>query len=132
MGKWGITLTAAELRLLPYLATHLTVPDIATRLFVTSHTVRSEAKSIYRKLDASVAHARRSRKRVEHRVARADVSRIAPSVAVWARSRGSPSSGVASASVGGLRWDIGRGRQLAALGGPEGRCVGSTRWQPSS
>ncbi len=53
LGAWGITLTTAELRLLPYLATHLTVPDIASRLFVTSHTVRSEAKSIYRKLDAS-------------------------------------------------------------------------------
>jgi LuxR family maltose regulon positive regulatory protein len=49
----GAILTTAELRLLPYLATHLTVPEIAGRLFVTSHTVRSEAKSIYRKLDAS-------------------------------------------------------------------------------
>ena len=50
---WGLTLTAAELRLMPYLATYLTVPEIATRLFLTSHTVRSEAKSIYRKLDAN-------------------------------------------------------------------------------
>ncbi len=50
---WGMTLTAAELRLMPYLATYLTVPEIATRLFLTSHTVRSEAKSIYRKLDAN-------------------------------------------------------------------------------
>ena len=48
-----MTLTAAELRLMPYLATYLTVPEIATRLFLTSHTVRSEAKSIYRKLDAN-------------------------------------------------------------------------------
>jgi LuxR family transcriptional regulator, maltose regulon positive regulatory protein len=47
------SLTAAELRLLPYLATHLTFPDIAGRLFITSHTVKSQAKAIYRKLDAS-------------------------------------------------------------------------------
>jgi LuxR family maltose regulon positive regulatory protein len=52
-GAWAVTLTAAELRLLPYLATYLTFPEIATRLFITSHTVRSEAKAIYRKLDAT-------------------------------------------------------------------------------
>jgi LuxR family transcriptional regulator, maltose regulon positive regulatory protein len=47
------SLTVAELRLLPYLATHLTFPEIAGRLYITSHTVRSQAKAIYRKLDAS-------------------------------------------------------------------------------
>jgi LuxR family maltose regulon positive regulatory protein len=52
-GAWAVNLTAAELRLLPYLATYLTYPEIASRLFITSHTVRSEAKAIYRKLDAS-------------------------------------------------------------------------------
>jgi LuxR family maltose regulon positive regulatory protein len=50
---WAINLTAAELRLLPYLATHLTLPEIADRLFISTHTVRSEAQAIYRKLDAS-------------------------------------------------------------------------------
>ena len=52
-GIWAVHLTGAELRLLPYLSTHLTFPEIADRLFVTSHTVRTQAKSIYSKLDAS-------------------------------------------------------------------------------
>ena len=52
-GAWAVNLTAAELRLLPYLATYLTFPEIASKLFITTHTVRSEAKAIYRKLDAT-------------------------------------------------------------------------------
>ena len=52
-GAWAMSLTGAELRLLPYLATHLTVPEIATRLFISRNTVKTEAVSIYRKLDAS-------------------------------------------------------------------------------
>ncbi len=52
-GAWAMSLTGAELRLLPFLATHLTVPEIATRLFVSRNTVKTEAVSIYRKLDAS-------------------------------------------------------------------------------
>lgn len=43
-------LTPAELRVLPYLQTHLTYRDIGARLFVTRNTVRSEVASIYRKL----------------------------------------------------------------------------------
>jgi LuxR family transcriptional regulator, maltose regulon positive regulatory protein len=46
-------LTAAELRLLPLLATHLSYREIAAELFLSPHTVRSEMKSVYRKLDAS-------------------------------------------------------------------------------
>jgi ATP/maltotriose-dependent transcriptional regulator MalT len=46
-------LTPAELRLVPYLQTHLTANGIAERLFVSSHTVKSEIKSIYRKLGVS-------------------------------------------------------------------------------
>jgi LuxR family maltose regulon positive regulatory protein len=46
-------LTPAELRLLPYLQTHLTVEHIAERLFLSSHTVRTQVKSIYRKLGVS-------------------------------------------------------------------------------
>jgi len=46
-------LTPAELRLLPYLQTHLTAAGIAERLFVSSHTVKAEVKSIYRKLGVS-------------------------------------------------------------------------------
>jgi LuxR family maltose regulon positive regulatory protein len=52
-GAWAMSLTSAELRLLPYLATHLTVPEIATRLFLSRNTVKTEAVSIYRKLSAS-------------------------------------------------------------------------------
>jgi LuxR family transcriptional regulator, maltose regulon positive regulatory protein len=46
-------LTAAELRLLPLLSTHLTFPEIGQDLFLSPHTVKSQAKSIYRKLRAS-------------------------------------------------------------------------------
>jgi len=46
-------LTAAELRLLPMLATHLSVSDIAADLFLSPHTIKSQMKSIYRKLDST-------------------------------------------------------------------------------
>lgn len=49
----GPPLTPAELRLLPYLQTYLTTAGIAERLSLSSHTVQSEIKSIYRKLGAS-------------------------------------------------------------------------------
>jgi LuxR family transcriptional regulator, maltose regulon positive regulatory protein len=47
------TLTAAELRLLPLLATDLSFPEIAAELFLSYNTVKSQASSIYRKLGAS-------------------------------------------------------------------------------
>jgi LuxR family transcriptional regulator, maltose regulon positive regulatory protein len=46
-------LTAAELRLLPLLTTQLSFPEIGEELFVPRHTVKSQANSMYRKLDAS-------------------------------------------------------------------------------
>ena len=46
-------LTAAELRLLPYLSTHLTFREIGARLFVSPNTVKTQAISIYRKLSVS-------------------------------------------------------------------------------
>jgi LuxR family transcriptional regulator, maltose regulon positive regulatory protein len=49
----GSPLTPAELRLLPYLQTHLTAGAIAERLFVSRNTIRSEVSSIYRKLGVS-------------------------------------------------------------------------------
>ena len=52
-GAWAMSLTGAELRLLPYLATHLTFPEIAGRLFISRNTVKTEAVSTYRKLGAS-------------------------------------------------------------------------------
>jgi LuxR family maltose regulon positive regulatory protein len=50
---WPSTLTAAELRLLPLLTTHLSFREIAERLFVSRNTVKTQAISVYRKLDAS-------------------------------------------------------------------------------
>ena len=47
------TLTEAELRLLPYLATHLSFREIGERLFVSRHTVKSHAMAVYRKLNVS-------------------------------------------------------------------------------
>jgi LuxR family maltose regulon positive regulatory protein len=43
-----MSLTGAELRLLPYLATHLTFVEIGQRLYLSQHTVKTEATSIYR------------------------------------------------------------------------------------
>ena len=49
----GPPLTPAELRVLPYLQTHLTFKEIGQRLFVSRNTVSSEVGSIYRKLGVS-------------------------------------------------------------------------------
>ncbi len=46
-------MTAAELRLLPMLATHLSFPEIGALMFLSRNTVKSEAISIYRKLGVS-------------------------------------------------------------------------------
>ncbi|MBO9624931.1 MAG: helix-turn-helix transcriptional regulator [Microbacterium sp.] len=46
-------LTVAEQRVLPYLQTHLTRPEIAERLFVSRHTVITQIASIFRKLGVS-------------------------------------------------------------------------------
>jgi LuxR family maltose regulon positive regulatory protein len=46
-------LTNAELRLLPMLSTHLSFPEIAEEMFLSRHTVKAEAMSIYRKLGVS-------------------------------------------------------------------------------
>jgi LuxR family transcriptional regulator, maltose regulon positive regulatory protein len=52
-GLGASSLTTAELRLLPLLATHLTFPEIAERLYLSPNTVKSQAISIYRKLGVS-------------------------------------------------------------------------------
>ena len=46
-------LTAAELRLLPLLSTHLSFPEIAAQLFLSRNTIKSTVNSIYRKLGTS-------------------------------------------------------------------------------
>jgi LuxR family maltose regulon positive regulatory protein len=47
------TLTTAELRLLPYLATHLSFREIGERLYLSRHTVKSQAMATYRKLNVT-------------------------------------------------------------------------------
>ncbi len=47
------SLTTAELRLVPLLPTRLTMPEIGERLFISRHTVKSQAISLYRKLGVS-------------------------------------------------------------------------------
>jgi len=49
----SVALTAAEQRVLPYLQTHLTRPEIAQRLFVSPNTVGSQVSTIFRKLGVS-------------------------------------------------------------------------------
>jgi LuxR family maltose regulon positive regulatory protein len=46
-------LTKAELRLLPLLVTHLSLPKIGAELSLSPNTVKSQAISIYRKLGVS-------------------------------------------------------------------------------
>jgi LuxR family maltose regulon positive regulatory protein len=50
------SLTTADLRVLPMLATHMSFPEIGTEMFLSPHTVKSQAMSIYRKLGASSRH----------------------------------------------------------------------------
>jgi LuxR family maltose regulon positive regulatory protein len=49
-GPPGAALTTAEVRVLQYLPTHLSFPEIAAQLFVSRHTVKTQALSAYRKL----------------------------------------------------------------------------------
>jgi LuxR family maltose regulon positive regulatory protein len=62
------TLTTAELRLLPLLSTHLTFREIGERLYLSQHTVKSQALSVYRKLGVS------SRSQAIHRVQQAGLT----------------------------------------------------------
>jgi LuxR family maltose regulon positive regulatory protein len=47
------SLTTAELRVLQFLPTHLSVPEIAVQLNVSANTVKTHTRAVYRKLDAS-------------------------------------------------------------------------------
>jgi LuxR family maltose regulon positive regulatory protein len=51
VGRWP--LSPAELRLLHFLPTHLSFREIADDLFVSANTVKTQARSIYRKLGVS-------------------------------------------------------------------------------
>jgi LuxR family maltose regulon positive regulatory protein len=54
LGSLGASsLTAAELRLVPLLATHLSYADIGQRLFVSRNTVKTHSMSIFRKFGVS-------------------------------------------------------------------------------
>jgi LuxR family maltose regulon positive regulatory protein len=57
-GELGASaLTAAELRILPLMTTHLSFREIGERRFLSRHTVKSHAVSIYRKLDVTSRNA---------------------------------------------------------------------------
>jgi LuxR family transcriptional regulator, maltose regulon positive regulatory protein len=47
------SLSAAELRLLPLLSTHLSFREIGARLYISQNTVKTQAISVYRKVGAS-------------------------------------------------------------------------------
>ena len=49
----GSALSTAELRVLPYLQTHLSLKEIGQRLYVSRNTVSTQTNSIYRKLAVS-------------------------------------------------------------------------------
>jgi LuxR family transcriptional regulator, maltose regulon positive regulatory protein len=46
-------LTPAELRVVNFLATHLSIPQIAAQIFLSPNTVKTQAQSVYRKLGVS-------------------------------------------------------------------------------
>ena len=46
-------LTGAELRLLPFLTTHLSFREIGERLYLSRNTIKTQAISVYRKLGVS-------------------------------------------------------------------------------
>jgi LuxR family maltose regulon positive regulatory protein len=48
-GRWASSLTPAERRLLPFLATHLSFREIGTHLYVSRNTVKTQAIAVYRK-----------------------------------------------------------------------------------
>jgi LuxR family transcriptional regulator, maltose regulon positive regulatory protein len=48
-GRWACSLTPAESRLLPLLATHLSFREIGERLYVSRNTVKTQAIAVYRK-----------------------------------------------------------------------------------
>jgi LuxR family maltose regulon positive regulatory protein len=50
---WASTLTPAEARLLPLLASYLSFREIAERLEISRNTVKTQAIAVYRKLDVS-------------------------------------------------------------------------------
>ena len=85
VGSVGVSsLTSAELRLLPLLATHLSYPEIGERLHVSKNTVKSEAASLFRKLAVSsrggaVAPPRMSGSSAASRACRAGAVRFIPS-----------------------------------------------------
>jgi LuxR family transcriptional regulator, maltose regulon positive regulatory protein len=53
LGLAAAPLTAAELRVLRYLPTHLSFAQIADELFVSRNTVKTQAIAVYRKFDVS-------------------------------------------------------------------------------
>jgi LuxR family transcriptional regulator, maltose regulon positive regulatory protein len=49
----GWALTTAELRVLLFLPTHLSFPEVASQLNVSANTIKTHARAVYRKLGAS-------------------------------------------------------------------------------
>ena len=48
-GRW-LELTPSELRLVPFLASHLSLQEIADRTYVSRATIKTHTDSVYRKL----------------------------------------------------------------------------------
>ena len=72
------TLTEAELRVLPYLATHLSFREIGERLYLSRHTVKSHAMAVYRKLNVTDRGDRRPHRGRSGRGHGSDRERVVP------------------------------------------------------
>ena len=98
-------LTAREVEILLLLDDRLETDEIAKRLYISEHTVRSHVKSILRKLDVSshrqaVESSRRARRALDDRRSTADARSSTP-----CRRRGTlpPSRGLRGLNPGGPR-----------------------------
>ena len=112
-GVGGSSLTTAELRILPLLATHLTFPEIAERLYLSPYTVKTQALSVYRKFGVSSRSAA-----IEHALGVGVLGHRSSSVATRTRGHGSTSI---MTSAGGQRPLVGVVLDTADLAGLHGQ-----------
>ena len=72
-------LTAGETRVLRYLPSHLSAPEIADELYLSSNTVRTHLRHLYRKLDVHTRSQAIARARALGLLSRPPLDRPAPS-----------------------------------------------------
>jgi LuxR family maltose regulon positive regulatory protein len=114
------SLTTAKLRLLPLLSTHLSFREIGERLYLSPHTVKSQAMSLYHKLVAEPGGPAHAAARPAHRLAHT------PAACRPNRPAGRPGQGRSQSLL------VGDAVVAACLAGPRSTSVsprsGAGRW----